>query len=133
LFLGGLAVRNAVRGFASRGWPQVQGRVLRSFVLVDRHFENEFFTPQVEYEYQVDGTTYRRMVLCYGRGGSGNRRQAERVIAPYPPGARVPVFFDPGKPADAVLQRGTHWNNLAIALSAIAFLWAGFAFLLQAK
>jgi hypothetical protein len=73
------------------------------------------------------------MCLRRGQGGSGNRQRAEQVIAPYPAGARVRVSFDPRHPADAVLRRGIHWNNAAIALCAIAFLWSGYAILMHAR
>ena len=122
-FLVGLAIRNFRRGSVSRRWPQVEGRVLRSFVLVETDADGgRGFTPQVEYEYVVEGATCRGMRLRYGRIGSWSRKQAERIIAPYPAGASVRVFIDPVKPADAVLIPGTSWGNAAIALSGIVFM-----------
>src|SRR5438105_5034061 len=95
VFLVGLAFRNVARGSASRGWPRTEGRVVRSFVLVDNSDEGgEGYTPQVEYEYSVDGVTYRAMRLQFGRTGSWSRERAERVIAPYTAGSGVPVFFN---------------------------------------
>lgn len=127
-FLVALAIRNARRGSASRRWPQVQGRVLRSFVLVQTDSEGGRSTkPQVEYEYVVEGATYRGTRLRYGQTGSWSQKQAERVIAPFQAGASVPVFFDPLKPRDAVLIPGTSWGNAAIALSGIVFM--AFAYL----
>jgi uncharacterized protein DUF3592 len=129
-FLIGLAIRNARTGSASRRWPQVEGRVLRSFVLVQEDADGvRGSTPQVEYEYVVEGTTFRGMRLRYGQTGSWSRGQAERVIAPYPAGARVRVFFDPRKPGDAVLIRGVFWGNVAIALAGVSFVVA--AYLIQ--
>ena len=71
---------------------------------------------------RVDGTTYRvdiRYHLSGGReparvrtattSGSGSRSGTARkqaIVDRYPPGARVPCWFDPGDPAEAVLSRG---------------------------
>lgn len=133
-FLAGLAVRNVARGRASKRWPQARGRILRSFVLVDHDRDGgEAFTPKVEYEYVVEGTTYRGGRLRYGQTGSWNRRQAERVIGPYAAGTPVNVFFDALHPADAVLLRGTSWGNVALALSGIAFLAVGYVLGVHSK
>jgi hypothetical protein len=122
-FLIGVAFRNILRGAASRRWPQAQGRILRSFVLVHKDDDGgEGFVPQVEFEYQVEGMTHRGMRLQYGRIGSGSRRRAERVLAPYPAGVSVRVFFDPRKPADAVLVPGAARGNAVIALAGAVFL-----------
>jgi len=127
-FLIGLALRNVVRGAASRRWPRVQGRVLRSFVLVDRNDEGgEGFTPQVEFEYVVEGKTLRGRRLQYGRIGSWNRRRAEQALAPYQAGQSVQVVFNPHKAADAVLVPGVAWGNAVIACAGLVFL--SFAYL----
>ncbi|MGD1096845.1 MAG: DUF3592 domain-containing protein [Bryobacteraceae bacterium] len=118
----GLAVRNFAKGSASRNWPRTQGCILRSFVLVGTSDEGESFTPQVEYEYVVEGVKYRSTRLRYGQIGSWNRKRAEGTIAPYTVGAREPVFYNPRKPAESVLIRGTGLGNLVIVLAALVFI-----------
>ena len=118
-FLVVLAVRNAKKGFASRHWPQAPGIIVHSSVLVHTDADGEGYTPRVEYEYSVDGTKYRGVRLRYGQTGSWNRGRAERVIAPYPPGSSVLVFFNLSQPADAVLVCGTSWGNIAIAFAGV--------------
>ncbi|HYP09457.1 MAG TPA: DUF3592 domain-containing protein [Bryobacteraceae bacterium] len=124
VLLCGLAVRNAVLGSASQRWPEVRGRVLRSFVLVGEFEGSETYTPQVEYAYTVQGVTYRSSVLQHGRTGSPNRASAERVIAPYPLGVEVRVYVDPRRPSNAVLIRGTASTNIWIAAAGLAFFGA---------
>jgi hypothetical protein len=70
-FFAGVAIRNVVKGSASRRWPRVEGRVLRSFVRVDRFDEGEAFSPQVEYEYVVGGFRIGECVFAAGREGAG--------------------------------------------------------------
>jgi Protein of unknown function (DUF3592) len=126
-----VAVRNFLKGAASRQWPHTQGIVLRSFVLVSKDSDGEGYTPQVEYEYSVEGKKYRGMRLRYGQTGSWNRKQAERIIGPYVAGSSVPVAYAPSDPEQAVLVRGMSWGNLAILASGLVFL-AG-AYLLETR
>jgi hypothetical protein len=126
-FFLGLAVRNLMKGIASRGWSQTTGTISRAFVLVETDPEgNKGFTPSIEFEYVVEGNRYKGSRLRYGQVGSSNRERAERTIAGYPVGTSVSVFFDPRNPKDSVLLCGTSWGNLFIAAAGIAFLGTGF-------
>jgi len=116
-----LAVRNWVRGAATREWRQAEAEIVRSFVLVDKGTESDTFTPTVEYAYQVAGVSYRGMRLRFGACGSSNRAHAERAAAAYPAGSRHPVFVNPRDPKDAVLHRGTARTNIAIAIFGCVF------------
>lgn len=123
------ALRNLQRGHASRRWPQARGRIVRAIVLVHTAPEDhsESYSPQVEYEYTIDGTTYRSSRRRFGQIGSWGRAQAERTTASYPPGSTVPLSFNPQKPAESVLMVGTSWGNLAIAAAGIIFAGCGYA------
>lgn len=125
----GLAIRNLLKGSASRRWPQVQGRILRALVLVQTESEGgDSYTPQVEYEYTVEGIEYRGKRLRYGQTtGSWGRKQAKRTIGRFTVGGPAPVWFNPRKPADSVLVRGTSWGNLAILFAGLVFVGAGYA------
>jgi hypothetical protein len=128
VFLLSLAFRNSLRGRASRHWSQTPGVITRSFVLVNTDNDGGFtYMPQVDYEYTVERVAYRGTVLRSGQIGSSNRAQAEKVIAPYPPGASITAFYDPSRPESSVLLPGTSWGNLAIAAAGLAFLACGLA------
>ena len=86
-------------------WPSTMGTVMMS-TLEQRHSsDNSGYTdyPVVQYSYQVGGRAYQSMKLAPGPevGGSG----ARGVVAKYPAGAQVMVFYDPQNPSDAVLER----------------------------
>jgi hypothetical protein len=124
IFLAGLSARNLARGSANRNWPQAEGRILQSFVYVDKGTHNsQGFVPRLEYEYSVGGVTFRSMRLRFGQTGGWSREQAERTVAPFAVGAPVPVFYDPANPKEAVLIQGTSWGNLLIAFAGLAFLF----------
>ena len=117
----GLSLRNVRRGSASRRWPRTTGCVTRSFVLVGKpDGEGQTYTPNVEYEYRVEGVKYLGATMQYGQMGFSYRGWAERAIAGYPPGASVAVFYDPRRPAVAVLVPGTsRWNLILVAVGVV--------------
>ena len=84
-------------------WPSTMGTVVNSFLEQRSDSEGTTNYPVVQYSYQVAGQTYQSSKRAPGMevGGTG----AGKVIARYPVGAQVMVFYDPQKPSDAVLER----------------------------
>jgi hypothetical protein len=85
-------------------WPSTLGTVNASYLA--RRSSSEGGTtdyPVVQYSYQVSGQRYQSAKLAPGPevGGTG----AGKVVARYPAGAQVMVFYNPQNPAEAVLER----------------------------
>lgn len=84
-------------------WPSTMGTVMMS--RVERRSTSEGYTdyPVVQYSYQVGGQSYQSYKLAPGPevGGTG----AGKVVARYPAGAQVMVFYNPQSPSDSVLER----------------------------
>lgn len=84
-------------------WPTTLGTVQNS-ILETRHSSESGSVdyPMVRYSYQVAGQTYQGNRIAPGMevGGSG----AGKVVARYPAGAQVMVFYNPQKPSEAVLE-----------------------------
>lgn len=84
-------------------WPSTMGTVMMS--TIERRSSEDGYTdyPVVQYSYQVSGQPYQGMKLAPGPdvGGTG----ARKVVAKYPAGAQVMVFYNPQNPSDAVLER----------------------------
>jgi len=98
-------------------WPSTLGTVMMSRTETRSSGEGYTDYPVVQYSYQVGGRAYQNMKLAPGPevGGSG----ARKVVAKYPAGAQVMVFYDPQNPAEAVLERNAPaqwlmWLILAI-------------------
>jgi len=112
-------------------WPSTMGTVLMSTIEWRSSSEGGSTAyPVVQYSYQINGQMYQSYKLAPGPevGGSG----ARKVIAKYPAGAQVMVFYDPQKPSDAVLERKAPaqwlmWLLLVIfdcaLCGAIPFMW----------
>ena len=88
---------------AVQGWSSAMGTVLASYLERRSSSDGSTNYPVVQYSYQVGGQTYQGAKIAPGMevGGTG----AERVIAKYPEGAQVMVFYDPNNPSDAVLEK----------------------------
>jgi len=85
-------------------WPSVMGSVVMSTIERRSSGEGGYTDyPVVQYSYQVNGQAYQSSKLTPGPevGGSG----ARNVVAKYPAGAQVMVFYNPQKPSEAVLER----------------------------
>jgi hypothetical protein len=85
-------------------WPSTMGAVNSSYL--ERRSSSEGGSthyPVVQYSYQVGGQTYQSTKLAPGPevGGTG----AGKVVARYPEGVQVMVFYNPENPSDAVLER----------------------------
>jgi hypothetical protein len=116
---------NARLGKASLTWPSAEGVVVESGVTHRSMSEGgEKYKPFVLYRYEVKsqraprGTELgsgvqtfegRRIHFHYNWSFEGHykeRAEAERIIAPYAPGARVEVFYDPAAPQRSTLEKG---------------------------
>ena len=74
------------------------------------------------YAYQVGGRDYRSTRLYAGRPVlSGSPKIAEAIIAKYPPGASVSVFYNPANPAEAMLEPLNFENAKVALIAAIGF------------
>ena len=84
-------------------WPSTMGTVVNSYLERRSSSDGSTNYPVVQYSYQVGGQMYQSSKLAPGPevGGTG----AGTVVARYPAGAQVLVFYDPQKPSDAVLER----------------------------
>jgi hypothetical protein len=85
-------------------WPSTMGTVIHSYLEQRSSSEGGYTNyPVVQYSYQVAGQSYQSTRLTPGPevGGSG----AGKVVARYPAGAQVMVFYNPQKHSEAVLER----------------------------
>ena len=85
-------------------WPSTLGTVNASYLERRSSSSDSGSTnyPVVQYSYQVGGQAYQGTKLAPGPevGGTG----AGKVVARYPAGAQVMVFYNPENPSDAVLE-----------------------------
>jgi hypothetical protein len=126
---------------ASAGWPLAPGKITRSAVARDvlavkddstgRIRYDDKYRPVVQFVYRVSGRDY------FGSGVTGgwtslhdSPERAEAVVAAYPAGKEISVYYDPEQPRTAVLERGKAVGGFAplavgavFALAGVAMLW----------
>lgn len=109
----GLGMLAKARNRAALSWPSVEGEVLVSEIhskwttdgqgkAVMRH------TPDVQVRYVVDGQIFTGKRIAFYSRLIDTSAQAQAICDRYPSGGRVPVYYNPKKPADSVLERREH-------------------------
>ncbi|MEP7117883.1 MAG: DUF3592 domain-containing protein [Acidobacteriota bacterium] len=115
-----------VRTLKAARWRETQARIIESRVEVEKHRFSGDTTkvrnlPHVAYEFVANGETVRATQISVGVAPADN---VDLVLKHYPVGAIVPVYYDPSKPTDCVLERtppvslGALWGGTAAALAA---------------
>jgi len=123
-----------LRSFRTRRWPCVTGRIYQARVKASYNIteRERHYKPDIRYEYQVAGKTYRSHRLgIYARSGAGYVFATD-AMERYPEGSKVNVYYDPADPADAVLIQGPEYQALVGALIPWVFVGLG-AFILSQR
>ena len=115
---------------ASMSWPYVLGKVVAASVrqVVERGDAQTRditnYVPFVQYEYQVGGQNYQGNRLAFQEKGYTSHKKAFKLVADFPVGGPVSVYFDPANPQNAVLERKAHGNNFPLVVGGILVLAA---------
>ena len=115
---------------ASMAWPYVLGKVVAASVrqVVERGDAQTRditnYVPFVQYEYQVGGQNYQGNRLAFQEKGYNSHKKAFKLVAAYPAGNPVSVYYDPANPQNAVLERKAHGNNILLVVGGILVLAA---------
>ena len=126
-------VSGVLRAKASAGWPTVQGEIIESSVERETRrrktgdkgpLTQTIYRARISYEYTVDGTTFTGTRVAYGdhgkiansrRIGIGGSRisiggsakaHAQGIVALYPKGNNVSVYYMPENPKECLLEPG---------------------------
>jgi len=90
---------------ASRDWPTVPGRVVRSEIRANRRANGlPGFRTLIRYAYVVDDEEYEGREVAGGEFPYRSARSANRRVAAYPVGELVTVRYSPDDPEIAVLE-----------------------------
>lgn len=106
-------------GEASETWPSVIGRIDDSFLAHEDSESGSITRAYVEYSYTVNGNPYRGRRIGFGDFGAGPGDHAEQIVAKYPKGAEVPVYYLESTPRISTLKRGlfeSPWPSTLIGL-----------------
>ena len=110
----GLGIRSAIKEHTAATWPSTQGVIQTATIRIDRTPRGDIQTPVIFYSYQVNGRPYGSDRVSFHFGNViALTPNAASVVATYPEGAGVTVYYNPHDPSEAVLEPGRYANNLA--------------------
>ncbi len=127
--VGGLLVASGAyscfKEYGATKWPRADGVVVASEVQVGRGGRSgPSRTPQIRYAYVVDGERLFSDRVEFGWTGAvlPLAATADSLVAAYPEGAQVQVYYNPHHHGEAVLQPGRYlaaWVTIALGAFAI--------------
>jgi len=128
----GAEVRTARDAIRSSSWSTAEGRIVDSSIDKERGRRSWGYVLRVDYEYSVDGLTYRGDRVLYlddVRAGTGDALRRERDRLGYQSGNPVRVYYDPDEPGRAVLRPGLGVGLAVLLMLAAILTLAGAAYL----
>ncbi|MBN1979605.1 MAG: DUF3592 domain-containing protein [Anaerolineae bacterium] len=125
IFLIAFSLRSRKKAAASQSWPATFGQITKAEVKQSASTDDDGRTtyayyPAVEYTYQIGGQTYTSKRMSFGGVVAyGSWAKAEAGLARFPVGSQVTVYYNPEKPAEAVLEQkagGFAWGMIVGAV-----------------
>ena len=116
-------------GKVSLSWPSCEGSITHSEV---KHGDESSYHAMIRYDYTIDGKEYRGDRYQFG-SASGSHASQKQIVAAYPVGAVVKVYYAPNSPKTSVLVPGPNQSvYFMTGFGAVFFLFAlGFTLLLR--
>lgn len=108
------------RAVNSNDWPQAQGKVVNSELVQRSRMHRSgkrvtVYSAKVNYIYHVDGKPFASHQLKWADRNGPAQVEAD-MLSQYPAGANVTVFYNPGNPSEAVLQKGISLDHILIGM-----------------
>lgn len=100
LIVSGLFLRRMNAKAAS--WRSTEGEITESAVVVDRHDGSS--NAEIRYRYVVNGNTFSSGQFSFGVRENAPATE-QRLVAAFPVGHKVKVYYDPQNPSIAVIER----------------------------
>ena len=113
-----MTVKMFLDALGVKSWPTTQGTVLRS------ELESSLprsYTANVEYEFEVDGQTYRSSSVRTRGTSTKHQSDAVSVLERFPKGSVCTVYYKQGSPDQSFLEAGVGTVNYIIVISPLVF------------
>jgi hypothetical protein len=134
----GVGVWNLTRSLQSAHWPASEGTILSGEIkyrtssiindnthnYVNNIHDDASYSAEITYRYQVAENDYTGTRLAYG-AWSSSAAYAQGVLARYPNGKKVSVYYSPSHPEQAVLEPGIHGGTWICFVVGVVFIFAG--------
>ncbi|QDU79904.1 hypothetical protein Pla110_16240 [Polystyrenella longa] len=91
---------------ASQSRTVTKGMISQSNIKKTLNGQKAIFVPNIIYEYTVEGAEFTGNRIEFFPSKDTDRTAAAEIVAQYPIGTRVNVFYDPFNPEESTLSRG---------------------------
>jgi hypothetical protein len=120
----GMLTRDIYGGVMSKTWPSVSGSVQSSQVhQVTKKIKHHRYKADIRYAYKVEGKSYSSRRIDFSTSNRYlSRSEAEGIVAKYPRGSEVRVFYKQGDPEEAVLESVIKFNVSTLLFSPLILL-----------
>ena len=98
--------RPASKLLAARSWTETECTVLSSEVATVSSSDGDTYKVDIHYTWIAGGAAHESNRYDFMEASSSGTAGKQKIVDRYPPGARVPCWFNPDDPAEAVLSRG---------------------------
>jgi hypothetical protein len=130
--IGAFLLYNSFKGRQKAGesqrWPNTGGQITEARVTRSMHTDSDgdtsySYEPHVRYTYQVGGREYFGEKITFGfKQTYSSESKALNVLARFPLGGQVNVFYNPANPEDAVLERTAGGSNISLVIGIVFIL-----------
>jgi hypothetical protein len=130
------------RGFLlylrSQDWPSVPGEIVQATPILERTTEikdgaavttRRTIGVSVTYSYELSGIALAGQRIGLREAPEGDEAYSTRIIADYPVGRPVAVYYDPGNPEYSVLERTAGKDGVQMLLGVALILASGYTIL----
>jgi hypothetical protein len=127
--------RDILLGRRSRGWPKTSGTILQSTLETHHETDDDGTTSTthgvaVHYRYSVSGQEFEGRRRSFSDVRKSSKRSMESILARYPQGGSIDVYYDPENPSSAVLETGVGASAYILLAFAVVLVLFGLAGLL---
>jgi len=126
IFLG-RGIQTIQQALATNEWPSTSGIIVESR-LERSAGTHASYSPIIRYSYVVNGISYQNSRIDFGL--FWGRQSSQQIIHAYAPGEKIPVYFSPENPQQAVLLNGLQTGSFQrlvmstlIASFLVLFIW----------
>ncbi len=112
-------LRGQRRAQSIKSWPTTTGRILSATTQMRRSGKSGYSPyPVIMYEYTIAGKQYISTRVSAGMEMGGSL-YTPRVLARYPVGATVQVYYNPESPSDSALEAAAPGNRILIFVAIV--------------
>ena len=115
----GMSLFGMRSAFASSSWSSTTATITSAELVERRVRRGVVYEARLTYAYTVDGKPYTGTRVSIS-GATGTSFTGEQVVEKYPMGTTHACFYDPDRPADCVLEKGTNAYTFVLPLLGLA-------------